>query len=428
MFTSEEVSTLLEEKRRLSESHAKRAKELHEDIRRVAAGTLILAFTCSASARAQTRADEVATQQEEKARHLEAYRPNKAEVFLDQVEHGKWILGTPRGWYSALGSVYPGSGFALGGGYRHYIGYDSFVDSGILYSALGYKKFQVMGYTPNHVKGRVDLEGSVVWLDATQVAFYGLGNASQLESRANFRINRTYVEGAAVARPAKWLRLRLDGGLDDYTQKRGKGDSPSIEEVFSPETAPLLDDNPLYVRGEASATVYWLESPGYSRTGGLYRVAYEEFNPLRGSGGTFGFLRTEVVQHVPILRETWALSLRAGTESIVRKSDVVPYFLMPTLGSGDTLRGYANQRFRDRHSLLLSSELRWFPNRLGLDMALFVDAGKVAPFRNGLTLHDMKTDYGIGVRFHTPIATPLRVDLARGQEGVQLVVAAGATF
>jgi hypothetical protein len=278
------------------------------------------------------------------------------------------------------------------------------------------------------VKGRVDLEGSVVWLDATQVAFYGLGNASQLESRANFHINRTYVEGAAVARPAKWLRLRLDGGLDDYTQKRGKGDSPSIEEVFSPETAPLLGDNPLYLRGEASATVYWLESPGYSRTGGLYRVAYEEFNPLRGSGGTFGFLRTEVVQHVPILRETWALSLRAGTESIVRKSDVVPYFLMPTLGSGDTLRGYANQRFRDRHSLLLSSELRWFPNRLGLDMALFVDAGKVAPFRNGLTLHDMKTDYGIGVRFHTPIATPLRVDLARGHEGMRLVVAAGATF
>jgi outer membrane protein assembly factor BamA len=184
----------------------------------------------------------------------------------------------------------------------------------------------------------------------------------------------------------------------------------------------------LYLRGEASATVYWLESPGYSRTGGLYRVAYEEFNPLRGSGGTFGFLRTEVVQHVPILRETWALSLRAGTESIVRKSDVMPYFLMPTLGSGDTLRGYANQRFRDRHSLLLSSELRWFPNRLGLDMALFVDAGKVAPFRNGLTLHDMKTDYGIGVRFHTPIATPLRVDLARGHEGMRLVVAAGATF
>src|SRR5688500_17726908 len=96
------------------------------------------------------------------------------------------------------------------------------------------------------------------------------------------------------------------------------------------------------------------------------------------------------------------ISLRAGTESIVRKSDVVPYFLMPTLTSGDTLRGYANQRFRDRHSLLISSELRWFPNRVGFDITLFVDISKVAPFRNDLTLNDLKTDYGIGVQFHTP--------------------------
>ncbi|MBI3048611.1 MAG: BamA/TamA family outer membrane protein [Acidobacteria bacterium] len=328
-----------------------------------------------------------------------------------------------------MGSVYPGGGLAAGGGYRQYIGYDSFVDVGALYSVRGYKKVAITGFTPNHLGERLDLEGSIVWVDATQVAFYGLGNASRLDNRTNFRINRAYVEGAAVLRPVRWLGLRLDGGFDDYTQKPGHGAAPSIEQIFSPATAPLLGDNPLYLRGEASATAYWLESPGYSRTGGLYRVAYEEFNPLRGSGGTFGFLRTQIVQHVPLLRETWVVSLRGGTESIVRKSDVVPYFLMPTLGSGDSLRGYANQRFRDRHSLLLSGELRWFPNRVGLDMALFIDAGKVAPFRSGLlALDEMKIDYGIGVRFHTPIATPLRVDLARGQEGMRIVVAAGPAF
>jgi len=189
-----------------------------------------------------------------------------------------------------------------------------------------------------------------------------------------------------------------------------------------------LGDNPLYLRGEVSATAYWLASPGYSRSGGLYSVAYEEFNPISGSDGTFGFVRTQLVQHVPVPRETWVISLRAGTESVVRKSDVVPYFLMPTLGSGDTLRGYENQRFRDRHSLLLTSELRWFPNRVGLDMALFVDMGKVAPLRSGLTLNDLKTDYGIGVRFHTPAATALRVDVARGDEGMRLVIAGGPAF
>ena len=147
-----------------------------------------------------------------------------------------------------------------------------------------------------------------------------------------------------------------------------------------------------------------------------------------GDGGTFGFARTELVQHVPILRETWVLSLRARTESIVRKSDVVPYFLMPWLGSGSTLRAYGTGRFRDRHTLLLTSEVRWFPNRLGMDMALFFDAGKVAPQRSQLTLDGMKTDYGIGVRFHTPSATALRLEFARGQEGSRIVLTAGAPF
>lgn len=395
---------------------------------RYAAASLTLVFVCTGPARAQTRAGDIAKQQEEKARTAEPYRPNRAEAFFDQAEEGKWFLGVPRRWYPMFGSVYPGGGFAFGGGYRHYIGYDSFVDAGALYSVAGYKKMSITGFTPNHVKGRVDLEGSIGWIDATRLPFYGLGIDSDLDQRTNFRLNRAYIEGAAVLRPVKWLRLRMDGGFDDYTQKTGRGAFPSIEGVFTPETAPLLGDNPRYLRGEASASVYWLASPGYSRTGGLYRIAYEEFNPLRGAGETFGFARTEVVQHLPILRETWVLSLRGRTESIVRKSDVVPYFLMPSLGSGNTLRGYATERFHDRHSLLLSSELRWFPNRLGLDMALFLDAGKVAPFRTGLTLKGMKTDYGIGVRFHTPTSTALRIELARGQEGWRMVFAPSAAF
>jgi hypothetical protein len=40
---------------------------------------------------AQTRADEIAKQQGEKAQLATTYRPNRVEVFLDQVEQGKWM-------------------------------------------------------------------------------------------------------------------------------------------------------------------------------------------------------------------------------------------------------------------------------------------------------------------------------------------------
>lgn len=187
---------------------------------------LVLATAWSIHASAQSRTDEIAKQQEAKAQTAAPESPNRMEVFLDQVEQGKFLLGVPRAWYFAMGSVYPGGGLAGGAGYRHYIGYDSFVDSSALLSLKGYKRVRVRGFTPNHVNGRVDLEGSIAWLDATQVAFYGLGNASRAEDRANFRIHRSYIEGAAVVRPVRWLGLRLNGGLDDYTQKPGTGASP----------------------------------------------------------------------------------------------------------------------------------------------------------------------------------------------------------
>ena len=50
----------------------------------------------------------------------------------------------------------------------------------------------------------------------------------------------------------------------------------------------------------------------------------------------------------------------------------VPYFLMPSVGGGDSLRAYSSFRFRDRHSLLLQGEFRWIPNRYGLDMAFLL--------------------------------------------------------
>lgn len=394
---------------------------------RAAAGFLLI-VAITAPAWAQTRAEEIAQQQEEKARHLEPSKPNAAEVFLDQLEHGKWFIGIPRGWYPTFGSIYPGAGLTGGVGYRQYVGYDSYIDSVALYSMGGDKKIQVLANTPDHLEGRLDLMGTIGWIDGTRRPYYGLGNESDKGQFTSYRITRGFVEGAALLRPITWLRLRLDGGLDDYDQRRATGTGVPIEDLFTPATAPLLGGNPLYLRGEASAAAYWLESPGYSRTGGLYRFAYEQFNPLRGEGGTFGFVRTEVVQHLPIMRETWVVSLRARTESIVRKSDVVPFFLMPSLGGGNSIRGYATERFRDRHALLMSGELRWFPNRLGLDMALFADAGKVAPQRTGLTLKGMKTDYGVGVRFHTPTSTVLRLEVARGQEGLRVVFATSSPF
>ena len=111
----------------------------------------------------------------------------------------------------------------------------------------------------------------------------------------------------------------------------------------------------------------------------------------------------------------------------VTDTQVVPYYLLPSLGGAQTLRGYSDFRFQDKHLLLLGAEYRWLPSRI-VDMALFIDAGKVTARRRDLNLRGLKTGYGIGIRFHGPTFTPLRVDLARGDEGILVHITGGLTF
>ena len=62
------------------------------------------------------------------------------------------------------------------------------------------------------------------------------------------------------------------------------------------------------------------------------------------------------------------------------------------------------------------------------ESAVFYDAGKVTARTSDLDLDHLKTDYGFGVRFHAPLVTVLRVDVARSTEGTQLVFAVSPVF
>jgi hypothetical protein len=63
-----------------------------------------------------------------------------------------------------------------------------------------------------------------------------------------------------------------------------------------------------------------------------------------------------------------------------------------------------------------------------LDVALFYDAGKVTARRSEINFARLKSDVGIGFRFHGPLNTPLRVEIAKGNEGFAFVFAASPAF
>jgi hypothetical protein len=52
----------------------------------------------------------------------------------------------------------------------------------------------------------------------------------------------------------------------------------------------------------------------------------------------------------------------------------------------------------------------------------------VAPRLEAIALDSFVSDWGVGVRFHSPVRTPLRIEVAKGSEGVNIVFSASAAF
>jgi outer membrane protein assembly factor BamA len=97
----------------------------------------------------------------------------------------------------------------------------------------------------------------------------------------------------------------------------------------------------------------------------------------------------------------------------------VPFYLQPSLGGHNTLRGYTDYRFHDRNLLVVNVEAR-FAVFTHVDAAVFADAGNVAARVSELNLD--KRSYGVGWRLHSRESTFARLDLAHGAEGWNVLV------
>jgi hypothetical protein len=379
----------------------------------------------TAASAEESRGGIVSARQAEKSTKTRPPLPDKAEAIVRKFEGV--LLVDPSGFYPFLGSVYHGGGVTLGAGYRKFYGDNTFWNIKGLYSFKNYKLVEAGTESKDHLGKRLSFGSRLGWRDATQVGYYGTGIQSNSEDRANFRFQQTYLDGHAVFRPVRWVPLSASMAYEHWNTLEGQGGDPSIETRYTPQTAPGLGADPTYLHTQLAAGIDWRQSPGYTRRGGLYQATFHDYRNNNGGIYSFQQLDGDVIQHIPLLRETWVLALRGRVETALNDNDLIPYFLLPALGSGSTLRAFTSDRFRDRHSLLMNAEFRWMPNS-ALDLAFFYDAGKVTSRRNDLNFKALKSDVGIGIRFHGPAATPLRIDLAVGNEGWKLAFSSSAVF
>lgn len=379
------------------------------------------AQTSAPPAQAESRAAEIARKQEEKSKDLKPYVPGRVERVLANFEAG---LLKPSRLGVNFGPMLPGAGMRLGLGYLHHTGDRTFVTVRGAYSLKNYKTITAQVVSPGHVNDHLDVEAVVGWRDAPQTTYYGVGNDSRAGNRTSFLLEETSAAGSARLRPTSWRPLSIGGEarLAKYSTGPGKGRRPSIETLFKGSGAPGFDSEPSYQVVTGEVRVDTRTGPGYSRTGSLLRGSYAVYDDRNGAQYDFTRTDLEAGQLIPILRENWVIALHAEMAMTdVERGAEVPLFMLPYLGSGSTLRAYRSFRFRDRHSLLFSGEFRWTPNE-ALDFAIFYDTGKVAAWRGDLNLDNLHSDWGIGARFHGLAFTGLRIELARGRDGMKLVI------
>jgi len=372
-------------------------------------GMVAIAATALAQ---ETREEERAALQAKKAAELHPYEPTKLERRVERIGN---LLDPNKGLiYPFIGSVYSGGGFALGVGHTSRFGDTGQFDAHVARSVRSFQTAEGTLKLPTFADNRIRVALNASWLDAPNVAFYANGNASLKGDRTNLFYKRSAVGVSAKLQAARFLTV--GAGLDAIKMETGPAD------------VAFAAAKPFYRKSSAFAEFDWRQSPGYTSRGGLYRVEFSDYRQNNAGAHSFNRFDAEVQQFLPILRENSVIAFRAlASTTSVAEGESVPYVLLPDLGGSHTLRGYPSWRFRDRNRVALTGEYRWKAGHF-LDMALFVDAGQVAPRFSSLDFGDFKKTYGLGMTFHTPVSTVTRIEIARTGEGTALVFSFSPSF
>jgi hypothetical protein len=375
---------------------------------------------------APTREHAIEEAEQAKAEQLAPAKAGKAEAYVARISDT--FLSGQMHWHAFWQNAYSGGGFTVGAGYTRYVSSYNWVDVRGSITPSGYKRLEAQFFAPDLFKRRGTLSVLGGWREATQVNFFGIGPATPQENRTNYGFTQPYLGATLEVFPTRKLfMVRGDVEVSQWNQGPASGSVTSVEQVYTPQTLPGLGASPIYLHTQATVGIDSRPARGYTRRGGFYGVTVHDYTD---NDNLYGFNQVDytALQHIPILRETWVLAFRAFAQTTYGKSgQTIPFFMMPSFSGGSDLRAYASWRLRDLNSLLLQGEWRANVNRF-LEMALFYDTGTVAPTPGDLWHTSSKADYGLGFRFHGPITTPLRIEVAKGSEGFVLNFSASQVF
>ena len=273
-----------------------------------------------------------------------------------------------------------------------------------------------------------------------KLSYFGEGPTS-LESARSFYGMTQSVVGANVVWPVTWeplsglnagLLAEANGRTVDLRSSFGQG-SPSIEQIYTPATAPGLLNQPAYaqfgqgirlrpnygdyVRSNylANYQEYVSSTSGYSFqrfTADLSQqfLLYSKtrsFLPLDANGPDDCSADVSDAKHKCPPKITnnleGSISLRfLLSESFIPNGNIEPFYYQPTLGGSDingnpALSSFQDYRFRSPNLMLFRASFEHSIYKWPIGVALMVDEGKVANQHSDIDFSNFRHSYSAGL-------------------------------
>jgi hypothetical protein len=329
------------------------------------------------------------------------------------------------GLYPEFGGMITGAGWiSLGPGYRRQVlGGRVRLDGSAAISWRAYKFAQARVEFPVLIGNRLRVGSQLLWHDFTQVRYYGLGPSALATDVSDYRIQATSAVGYASWQLRRSLALSAHVGAmtrPALSASAGTFDRghPDTLQLHAAGPAAALSAQPRFVYAGLEILSDTRDQPGYPVRGAALRAAWSTYHDRPNAALGFTRVEAEAAYFLPLFGRGVMATRAWGVFSHTRDGHVVPFYFLPALGGHNTLRGYADYRFHDRHMVVVNLETRW-ALFTAVDLAGFFDAGNVAARVGDLNLD--RTSVGVGLRLHTRTTTIARLDMAHSREGWRLM-------
>jgi len=391
---------------------------------------VVIATVSVTGANAQaTRAAQIEQQRREKVAKLWPERESPMVEMVNGLVDRGWLEGATsgqgaNGWQAVLGGMRSGHGFTAGIGYRR---------TDLMRDALGWRT-TVRG-TPQlayMIDSRLDFQQlrsdrSELYFDmkyenSPMMDFYGQGPDSSKSFRSSYRLEDVNLDLKGRFRVLGKFYLRgLVGGMFVNTGRGKRKGFPSTDELFPPEELPGIQDQTDFFKAGGGIQFDWRDNPRGPKYGGNYYADLLHYSDTKLSKHSFTRLDMAVEQYVPYFNRSRVIALRvAAAMTFAQDGQSVPFYLLPTLGGNEMLRGFARYRFHDENYVIGVVEHRWHVFA-GMDAAIFMEAGKVVPKIRFLNLSKLEYAGGIGLRFKIKESVFMRIDGAVSREGLRVM-------